>query len=144
MRSGSREEEIQRMRDKGGAGKVAKSLAVARSINFAAGGHHDKKYDFLFNDDEAEDTATPRKKINNNPENETEPFDSARYGPNSTKKMLEGRKGRQESENVDEGEPTMPSSNYNKQKNSSKVRQAIGGPSGGASHAAFINNPFKK
>ena len=39
---------------KGSGGHVAKSLAVARSINFAAGGHHDKKYDFLFNDDDVE------------------------------------------------------------------------------------------
>lgn len=63
QRSGQRQEEILRMRDtnsaKGGAGKVAKSLGVARSINFAATGHHDKKYDFLFDDDEVE-AETPR------------------------------------------------------------------------------------
>ena len=39
---------------KGAGSKVAKSLGVARSINFAAAGHHDKKYDFLFNDDDAD------------------------------------------------------------------------------------------
>ena len=110
--SGQRQGEIERMKDANnvkGTGKVAKNLGVARSINFAAGGHHDKKYDFLFNDDDVEVDQTPR----NNERNEqtTEPFDSARYGPNSTKKMLEPRA----SENVDDGEPTtMPSSNYNK------------------------------
>ena len=142
MGSGSREEEINRMRDannvKAAGGTVAKSLAVARSINFAAGGHHDKKYDFLFNDDEPEDE-TPRKN-SERAENTTEPFDSARYGPNSTKKMLEPLK--QDNNNFEEAEQTMPSSNYNKKKNSSKVRQAIEQPSPSA--PGFMNNPFRK
>jgi hypothetical protein len=41
-----------------GGGKVAKSLAVARSINF--GGGHEKKYDWLFNDEVSEANETPR------------------------------------------------------------------------------------
>lgn len=64
MRSNSREKEIEKMRDanfmKSAGTNVAKNLGVARSINFAAGSHHDKKYDFLFSDDMEE---TPRVEV---------------------------------------------------------------------------------
>ena len=130
----AKEQEILRIRDtnnmrKGGA--VTKSLAVARSIN-GLGNARDKKYDFLFEEDETEPNETPR-----NQETDNGAFDSARYGPNtsSTKKMLE----RQYKENI-EDDVTMPSTNYHKNKNSSKVREAINMSGAGSN----FTNPFKK
>jgi hypothetical protein len=53
-----------------------------------------------------------------------------------------------DSSNMD-NEPTMPSSNYIKKKNSSKVRQALGGGGGGDPGSSGTGdgryqNPFKK
>ena len=131
----AKEQEILRIRDtnnmrKGGA--VTKSLAVARSIN-GLGNARDKKYDFLFEEEETEPNETPRNQETNNGA-----FDSARYGPNaqsSTKKMLE----KKYKENI-EDDVTMPSSNYHKKKNSSKVREAINMSGAGSN----FTNPFKR